>query len=76
MPIFWKTPSDYRTVVTAINSGEPVVAASPRAKIAKNLRQLSDALFSEAEGVTAPIHKRATALLRMAWTPNPLSGGK
>jgi pilus assembly protein CpaE len=76
MPIYWRTPSDYRAVVTAINSGEPVVTASPRAKIAKNLRQLSDGLFREPEGATAPIHKRAAALLRMAWTPNPLSGGE
>jgi pilus assembly protein CpaE len=44
IPIHWKTPSDYPTVVTAINSGEPVVTASPRSKIGKNLRQLSDML--------------------------------
>lgn len=76
MPVYWKTPSDYRAVVTAINSGEPVVTASPRAKIAKNLRQLSDVLFREPEEATAPIRKRATTLLRAAWTPNPISGGK
>ncbi|MFQ5691393.1 MAG: CpaE family protein, partial [Gemmatimonadota bacterium] len=33
MPIHWKTPSDYPTVVAAINSGEPVVTASSRSKI-------------------------------------------
>jgi Flp pilus assembly CpaE family ATPase len=44
MPIYWKTPSDYPPVVTAINSGEPVVTASSRSKIGKNLRQLSDML--------------------------------
>lgn len=75
-PIYWKTPSDYRAVVTAINSGEPVVTASPRSKVSKNLRQLSDALCREPEVETAPVHKRAASLLRMAWSPNPLGGGK
>ena len=41
VPIHWKMPSDYSTVVTAINNGEPLVTALPRSKIAKNLRQLS-----------------------------------
>ena len=63
MPIHWKTPSDYRTVVTAINSGEPVVTSSARSKIGRNLRQLSNVL---ANGQTAPepSGKRATTLLR------------
>lgn len=76
MPIYWRTPSDYRAVVTAINSGQPVVTASPRSKISKNLRHLSDVLFREPGGAAEPIHKRAASLLRMAWTPNPLSGGR
>lgn len=76
MPIYWKTPSDYPTVVTAINSGEPVVTASPRSKISKNLRQLGDLLFAESGAAPEPMHKRAASLLRMAWTPSPLSGGE
>ncbi len=76
VPIYWKTPSDYPAVVTAINSGEPVVTASPRSKISKNLRQLSDLLFREPGAATEPVHKRAASLLRMVWAANPLSGGE
>ncbi len=73
MPIYWKTPSDYPTVVTAINSGEPVVTASPRSRVAKNLRQLSDLLVN---GQAPEPSARAASLLRMVWTPSRLSGGK
>ncbi len=62
MPIHWKTPSDYPTVVTAINSGEPVVTASSRSKIGKNLRQLSD-MLANGQMAEEPSGKRA-ALLR------------
>jgi pilus assembly protein CpaE len=62
MPIHWKTPSDYPTVLTAINSGEPVVTASSRSKIGKNLRQLSD-MLANGQMVEEPSGRRA-ALLR------------
>lgn len=63
MPIHWKTPSDYPTVVTAINSGEPVVTASSRSKIGKNLRQLSD-LLSNGQMAAEPSGRRAASLVR------------
>jgi pilus assembly protein CpaE len=62
MPIHWKTPSDYPTVLAAINSGEPVVMASSRSKIGKNLRQLSD-MLANGQMVEEPSGRRA-ALLR------------
>lgn len=73
MPIHWKTPSDYPTVVTAINSGEPVVTASPRSRIAKNLRQLSNLLVN---GQAAEPSARAASLLSFVWTPSRLQGDK
>jgi pilus assembly protein CpaE len=51
-PIHSSIPSDYSAVVNAINTGEPVVTALPRSKIAKSLRQLSHAVINHqsAEG--------------------------
>lgn len=66
LPIYWKTPSDYGAAVAAINHGRPVVSASPRSKIAVNLRQLSAALGTAA--APGPEAKRAS-LLRLAWSP-------
>ncbi len=73
MPIYWKTPSDYPSVVTAINNGEPVVTASPRSRIAKNLRQLSDMIVN---GSVPEPPTHAPAMLRSMWTPSRLPGGK
>jgi Flp pilus assembly CpaE family ATPase len=73
LPIYWKTPSDYPTVVTAINSGEPVVRASPRSRIGRNLRQLSEMLL---DGEVAEPEARSASLLRLVWTPYRLPGGK
>ena len=71
--IFWKIPSDYAAVVSAINHGHPVVTASPRSKIALSLRRLGDAITTGAgREVTAP--KRAF-LLRLAWSPKESLGG-
>jgi pilus assembly protein CpaE len=70
IPIFWKTPSDYAAVVAAINHGRPVVSASPRSKIAANLRQLSEALGRTR---VAPEAKRAS-LLRLVWSPKGATG--
>ncbi|MFQ5520468.1 MAG: AAA family ATPase [Candidatus Methylomirabilia bacterium] len=69
IPIYWRTPSDYPTVVTAINSGEPVVVGSSRSKIGKNLRQLSD-MLAKGYAATEPSAKRAASLLRLVWAPN------
>ena len=72
VPIFWKTPSDYGAVVTAINHGRPVVSASPRSKMAVNVRQLCEALAST-RLAAAPETKRA-AMLRRVWSPKGATG--
>lgn len=41
-PVFWKIPNDYVSVVTAINSGDPVVMSAPRSNVARSLRALGD----------------------------------
>jgi len=72
VPIYWKTPSDYAAVVAAINHGRPVVNASPRSKIAANLRQLSEALY-KTRGTAAPEAKRS-AFLRLVWSHKGATG--
>jgi pilus assembly protein CpaE len=72
IPIYWKTPSDYGAVVAAINHGRPVVSASPRSKIAANLRQLSEAL-DRTRVPAAPEAKRAS-LLSLVWSQKGATG--
>lgn len=72
LPIHWRTPSDYQTVVASINAGRPVVLMSPRSKISKNLRELADTLCVDGRAGERPIRKRA--FLSMAWPIKRLSG--
>jgi pilus assembly protein CpaE len=73
MPIYWQLPSDYSSVVTAINSGEPLVTALPRCKIAKSLRQLSESIADQ-QPREAPA-KGAGLLVRLGWNMGRLSQG-
>ncbi len=73
VPIYWKMPSDYSTVVAAINSGKPLVAALPRSKIAKSLRQLTDTLAKQQPGGLS--EKRSASFLRRLWSPSLFSQG-
>ena len=73
MPIHWRTPSDYPTVVSAINSGEPVVTSSPRSKIARNLRELAGGL-SPRPGAARPAAGRSAALTRLIWNTKGIPG--
>lgn len=76
VPVYWRTPSDYQAVVSAINSGKPVVTAAPRSKFARNVRQLADVLGTSAapgaKGASAP--KRAGSLLGMVLRPKRITG--
>ena len=76
VPVYWRTPSDYQAVVSAINAGKPVVTASPRSKFARNLSQLADTLTAGGPGPKggAPASKRANSLLGMVWNPKGLPG--
>jgi len=73
VPIHWRTPSDYPTVVSAINNGEPVVTASPRSKIARNLRELAGGLFPK-PGAARPAAGRSAALTRLIWNTKAIPG--
>ncbi len=63
MPIFWRVPNDYPTVLSSINEGTPFVIASPKTEISKSLRQLSDRMNHMSE-VTGNVKGEPSALLR------------
>ena len=77
LPIYWRTPSDYPAVVTSINKGTPVVTASPRSKIARNLRELAEHLARgprpPAEPSTMPV---ASLARRLVWTTKGTGGNR
>jgi pilus assembly protein CpaE len=63
VPVFWRVPNDYPTVLSSINEGTPFVLSSPRSEIARNIRQLGEKLSQGLE----PRNKakaEATSLLR------------
>ena len=73
VPVYWRTPSEYPTVVSSINNGQPVVSAAPRSRIAKNLRDLAGGLYRPA----APCRSgsvRSPSFMRLAWNPKSISG--
>jgi pilus assembly protein CpaE len=73
VPIYWRTPSDYATVVSSINSGQPVVTAAPRSKIAKNLRELAGGLYRPGSPSRSGA-ARSPSLMRLVWNPKAISG--
>src|SRR5262249_40610137 len=68
LPIHWRPPSDYPTVVASINSGTPVVTASPRSKIARNLRELAEQLARDRRpAAQSPTGRVASLAPRLVW---------
>ena len=68
IPIFWRIPSDYATVVSAINHGRPVITTAARSKVATSLRQLAGSLGADVQSTTGTAKRRAS-LLRFAFNP-------
>src|SRR5258705_1480708 len=73
LPIYWRTPSDYSTVVSSINTGQPVVTAAPRSKIAKNLRELAGGLYRTGSPSRSGA-ARSPSLMRLAWDSKGIPG--
>jgi pilus assembly protein CpaE len=74
VPIHWRTPSEYHTVVSAINNGEPVVTASPRSKIGRNIRELAGTLFPKPGVAARSAAGRSTALTRLILNTKGIPG--
>ncbi len=62
MPIFWRIPNDYPTVIGSVNEGQPLVLTAARSEIARNIEQLGARL------VRAP--QAADAERRAGWMPS------
>jgi pilus assembly protein CpaE len=73
VPVYWRTPSDYATVVSSINSGQPVVTAAPRSKIAKNLRELAGGIYRPGSSSRSGA-VRSSSFLRLGWNPKKITG--
>jgi pilus assembly protein CpaE len=46
--VFWTIPNDFRTTMSAINNGKPLIGIAPKAAITKNFLELAGA-FNESE---------------------------
>jgi pilus assembly protein CpaE len=74
LPVYWKTPNDYAAAQASINGGKPVVTTSPRSRLSKNVRQLSETLMGAGQKPPTSLSQRSAALLAAAWPINRLSG--
>jgi pilus assembly protein CpaE len=74
MPVYWKIPNDYAAAELSINSGKPVLSTSPRSKLSKNVRQLSETLPGAGQKSATSLSQRSASLLAAAWPINRLSG--
>jgi pilus assembly protein CpaE len=66
--VFWKIPNDYVSVVASINTGDPVVMAAPRSRVARSLRALGDWLGQAAADVKSQ-QQKSFSLRRLMWNP-------
>jgi len=73
LPIYARTPSDYATVVSSINSGRPVVTAAPRSQIAKNLRELAGGLYHHGSPARSGA-ARSASFMGLVWNPKGIPG--
>ena len=40
-PVFWQLPSDYKSLIDAIDSGVPAILQNPKSKISKSIEDLT-----------------------------------
>jgi pilus assembly protein CpaE len=73
LPIFWRIPNDFQAVMSSINTGNPVVTASPRSKIARSVIQLSEWVGQQKPSVARP-SKGGFSLKRLVWNPRASRG--
>jgi len=62
-PVFWQLPSDYKSLIDAIDSGVPAILQNPKSKIAKSIEDLTYELcrtLSEEVPAAAPAGEEST----------------
>jgi len=65
LPIFWATPNDYASTVTAINQGRPFMSGAPRSKLMANVRGLAEKLSTR--GKPSKARPEKSLLQRLSW---------
>jgi pilus assembly protein CpaE len=63
VPISWRIPNDYPTVLSSINEGTPFVLSSPRTEVARSIQQLCEKLRQGPE-TRSKMKAESTSLLR------------
>jgi MinD-like ATPase involved in chromosome partitioning or flagellar assembly len=67
-------PNDYQAVMSSINTGNPVVLASPRSKIARSVTQLSDWVGQQKPSGRGQPKHRGFSLKRLVWNTKETPG--
>jgi pilus assembly protein CpaE len=65
LPLFWATPNDYASTVSAINHGRPLMSGAPRSKLMASVRGLAEKLWSAGKGAKA--RPKPSLLQRLSW---------
>ena len=65
LPIFWATPNDYASTVSAINHGRPLMSGAPRSKLMANVRGLAEKLSTT--GKPSKARQGKSLLQRLSW---------
>lgn len=65
MPIFWATPNDYASTVSAINHGRPLMSGGSSSKLMGSVRGLAEKLAAPSKAAKPA---QAKSLLRRLWS--------
>jgi pilus assembly protein CpaE len=65
LPIFWATPNDYASTVSAINHGRPLMSGTAGSKLMASVRGLGERLSAPGKSAKAP--HRKSLLRRLSW---------
>jgi pilus assembly protein CpaE len=47
--IFWTVPNDYKTTITAINNGRPLIDIASKAAVTKSIKDLAENIFKKTD---------------------------
>ena len=64
LPLFWATPNDYASTVSAINHGRPLMSGAPRSRLMTNVRELAEKLSTVGK---TPAAQKPSLLRRLSW---------
>ena len=65
LPLFWATPNDYASTVSAINHGQPLMSGAPRSKLVASVRGLAEKISTIDKASKTP--SKPSLLSRFSW---------